>query len=485
MVFAIPRKTFDRAIGFLRANKIFYLVYCNILAFIVLLYVLVGAPLWNSLSPSSAVITTNQICFAFYFSLCFLFYPLIGKVNSIRARPQQWAFWFFLFLTAFTIVTDLAGIYPGFNNFTTDYNYGRNYFIGEPSTFYYPPMCSLYFVFNYLINPWESTLVYRLFTNIWAVGIYYMVFKIASIKSLGISENKLSNALFFITTNAIQIYLLVFFQKFDFFIIFVTLIGIYTALQQRWFLTALVFTFAGFFKLYSFLWLGAMLLLMLKQKKWDHFKKLLISTVISGAIMLSISIMMEGPKFIENTLRLGWHYTVWEEVFNLNWSYYLKFLGIPGMNYVPFIILAVVILLYLLRYANGINLQFFINLVVIILFVYPSINYHYIIWIVPLIGLNLHDNVKQYRKAIFTYEIVHVNTEMHVFSWLMLLGFENELYMLPGIVPNGIVIILIVKLLLIIPLLLGLRYFLVAKNPVLDSHLSILEKKPDERAHDT
>lgn len=456
-----PTGVLARLIGFLRENKKFYIIYANVLAALVVLYVVAGAPLLETLTIDMYDVARNQIAYSFFFSFMFLLYPVFGRARGILARPERWILAYAVFLIASTIVLDAVGVFPGLNNFNTDYYYGRDYFLGKPTSFYYPPMCSAYFVFKYIINPWQSTLLHRITTDAWGVGIYYMMLKIAGIKDLGIDLSKLNNAYLFLSLNAIQAFLLPIIQKFDYFIILITLVGIYFALQKRWFWASLFLMYSGFFKLYAFLWLGGMLLLLIKQRAWPDFKKMCLSTIISATAFLAVSFLMEGMAFIENTLKFGWHYTIWEEAFNLNWSYYLKYTGVPGINLLPFILLAAAYLVYMVRYEREISLSFFSNTVIIILLFYPSINYHYIIWILPLIALTLVDNVKRYRKAIFIYEIIHVNAELHVFAWLMLLGFESELYLVPGIVPNGIPIILTIKFILVIPLLLGLLSFII------------------------
>jgi hypothetical protein len=360
----------------------------------------------------------------------------------------------------------LFGVFPGINNFNTDYSYGKWYLddqiLNQPEAapgFYYPPGCSLFFVFLYITNPAKDPLTYRMQMLFFDLGTSWMILKITQIKSLGMNANSTMNALFFYTFSAIQAFVVILYQKFDIFVIFLSLAGIYYLLEKKWFRSAFILVFCGFFKVYTFLWLAGILVYLLKTRQWKPFKEFLFSVIIAGVIQVGIFSIIEGLAFFENLLRFGWHFTTWEEAYNLNWSYYLKYLNVPFMNFLPPILIIAAFMYYVIFHVKQIDFKFFINSILILLLLYPSVNYHYMIWIIPLVGLNMSADLSRYRRGLLAYDIVHVNVDQHVFAWLLIFGFGDSI-IVDSPNPYGTPVVLIARFLIVITMLIGLFAFI-------------------------
>ncbi len=457
--------------AFLRKNVTFYTVYLGIMGPLLILYIFLAPTLLTSLPEGNREGTLIQIGSACFYSLLILLYPVFFQKAGSLKNPLQFLIGAFVVKMGVTIILQLLGVFPGYANFDIDYDYGRKYFYGQimdlpgpeyQSTFYYPPGCSLFFVFLYLINPVKSPLVFRMQMLFFDLATSWMILKITQIKSLGMNANSIMNALFFYTFSAIQAFIVILYQKFDIFVIFMSLVGIYYLLQKKWFRSAFILVFCGFFKIYTFLWLAGILVFLLKTKQWKPFKRFLISTLISGLVQVGIFSIIEGLAFFENLLRSGWHFTVWEEAYNLNLSYYLKYLNVPFLNYLPPILIIIVFLYYVLFHVKEIDFKFFINSILILLILYPSVNYHYIIWIIPLIGLNMSADQARFRRGLLAYDIVHVNVDQHVFAWLLLFGFGGYVVVknYPGFGTDAMMdVMLAARFIIALTMVIGLVFF--------------------------
>ncbi|MEX2754791.1 MAG: glycosyltransferase family 87 protein [Candidatus Sigynarchaeota archaeon] len=431
-------------------------------------YILFAPALLIDMSVSDRNIVIIQIGSSLCYSFLILLYPVFFRKGGSLRNPLQFLIGAFFVKMVITVILQLLGVFPGNDNFITDYEYGRKYLYGQildvpgteyQSIFYYPPGCSLFFVFLYLINPAKSPLVFRMQMLFFDLGTSWLVLKITRIKALGLDANSTTSALLFYTFSAIQAFIVVLYQKFDIFVIFLSLAGIYYLLEKKWFRSAFIFVYCGFFKVYAFLWLAGILVYLLKTRRWKAFKVYLFSTLISGFLQVGIYFIIEGLVFFENLLRFGWHFTVWEEAYNLNWSYYLKYLNIPFLNYLPPLLIIIVLLYYVLFHVKEIDFKFFINSILLLLLIYPSINYHYITWIIPLIGLNLSADSARYRKGLIIYDIVHVNVDQHVFAWLLLLGYSGYI-VVKNYLGFGTLVVLVARFVVIIPMLIGLFVFI-------------------------
>jgi len=454
-------------ITFLKKNSKFYLIYGNILAILILLYIFISPPLIRNLPLDQQASTMNQIGYSISYSIVLLVYPYFGLSKKEISNPKKLMLIIFFIFIGLTIWLDSFGIFMGYNNFMWDYNYGHDYFYGILSQYtkvYYPLGSSIYFVFCYITNPWGSTLLYRLMSDCWGLGIYYMVYKISTIEELGIDRKKLGNIFIYITFSGIQMLFFLLTQKGDYFEIFLSLIGIYFTIKKRWFWSAFIFIFCGFFKLYAFLWIGGILLLFLKQKKWSDFKKYLVSTVIAGSIFIILSYLIEGDKFFQNLFSFRWQFsTEIANAYNLNFGYYLQFFGISYLNVVPYVLIFGIFILYALKFVKKIDLNFFINVVLIILIFYPAVNFQYLIWIIPIIGLNLMNHIDQYRKSTAVFELIHVNADLHAFSWLMIFGLNDALYLI-STDPLELFVVLFIRFILLFPMVIGLCYYFILNN---------------------
>ncbi len=432
------------------------------MAIISAVYVFLAPELLSGLSEEYRDAALIQIGSAWFYSLLILPYPVFfQKAGSLR-NPFQFLIAAFVVKMVVTIILQLLGVFPGLINFNTDYDYGRIYLFeqildqpGAENSFYYPPGCSLFFVFLYLVNPTQNPLLFRMQMLFFDLAVSWMILKIAQVKSLGMNANATTNALLFYTFSAIQTFIVILYQKFDMFVIFLSLVGIYYLLEKKWFRSTFILVFCGFFKVYAFLWLAGILLYLLKTRQWKPFKDFLMATIISGIVQVGIFSIIEGLVFFENLLRFGWHFTIWEEAYNLNWSYYLKYMNIPFLNFLPPILIIVAFLYYVIFHVKHIDFKFFINSILILLLLYPSVNYHYIIWIIPLLGLNMAADQARYRRGLIAYDIVHVNVDQHVFTWLLIFGFGG--YMVVKIdLGFGTMVLLVARFFIVLLMLIGL-----------------------------
>ncbi|MHA1997072.1 MAG: hypothetical protein ACTSU9_03075 [Promethearchaeota archaeon] len=450
--------------GLFRENKKFYLVYLNFFIFISLVYIFIGPSLYKSLDSVGKRGVVDQIGATYFWGIWFMFYPLVkrlNRVNGVFKDQKMFIIIIFSFKVFLIIVMESLNVFPGYNNFKTDYYYGKRYVLGLDSGFYYPPACSLYFAFMYVINPTMNTLLYRLVTQCWEGGIFLYIYKIMSLKRLKVGGLR-SSALFYMAFSVTSFYTSVIHAKFDYFGIFLSMVGLYYLLKQKWFVGTFFLTFVGFFKIYTFFWLLGIFLVLLKMRKWNLFKKFLISTAISGIAQLGVYTLIEGPVFIESILNFGWHFTVWEELYNLNWSYYLKYTGIPGINFIPPVLLISAIIFYVMKYEKTASVQMIINITAIMLVFYPSVNFHYVTWIIPLLSLTYtgYRDGRFWRASLF-YKGIHMGIDMHSFSWFLFFGFPvtTIIYTFPYTT-----LMLVIRLLTMIPFVIGLYYYINVKN---------------------
>jgi hypothetical protein len=449
----------------IKKNQKFYLIYINFLIIIISCFFTFVPGFFLSLPINTGNTIPILAGITVTFAFLGLIYPFFGNIPGSLKKPKSFILWAFLAKIILTVIMQLLGFFPGEKNFIVDYDYGKTYFnvqlMGLPgnlNSFYYPPGCSLFFVLLYLTNPWKSPLVFRVEMLFFDFGISWMILKIAQIKILKINENMTLNALIFYSFSGIQVIIVLFFQKFDMCVIFLSLVGIYYTLQKKWLRSALFLVFCGFFKIYSFFWIAGIILFLIKTKAWKSFKSYTLSIILVGIIQVFFFFIIEGFMFFENLFQFGWHFTVWEEAYNLNWSYYLKYLNIPLLNFLPPALIIIVFLYYTLRRVEEIDLKFFINVIILIFLFYPSINYHYMIWLIPLIGLNFPVEFQRKRMAIFWYDIIHVNLDLNLFLWLILFGFGDFIYVKTFTGPE-MVVVLVARLIIIIPMLIGLFFY--------------------------
>ncbi|MHA1716252.1 MAG: hypothetical protein ACTSXP_11460, partial [Promethearchaeota archaeon] len=200
----------------------------------------------------------------------------------------------------------------------------------------------------------------------------------------------------------------------------------------------------------------------MKKKEWNKFKAFTLGLVVSGSVLITIAYFMEGFKFISRLLLFKWHFFDFYSIYNLNLTFYLYFLPIPYINVLPYLAIFIIVTFYFLKVNDGINLDFFITPICILLILYPSINYHYLIWVIPFIALNYCNNVKRYRKAAF---FVYLNVVLELALILRLLVLDrqdeimfNELIKLPSTET------LIIRFVTEIPLTIGLLYYISDKS---------------------
>ncbi|MBD3188478.1 hypothetical protein GF325_16730 [Candidatus Bathyarchaeota archaeon] len=448
--------------GTVRKYSIFFILYGNALLIMAALYVMLAPGLMDSLSPINKESVLNQISATYFLGTWVFIYPFILELDVKISKPIKIVYWGTFIKILAIIVMEMLNIFPGYNNFDTDYTYGMRYV--DPSLeseIYYPPGTSLYLAFMFLINPGKSTLLFRLVNLAWETGTFLVVFEIARTKRIKKSR-RAGNTLLFLTFSATWVFTNLIHSKFDMFGIFMSMVGVYFVICKKWWLSAPFLVFAGFFKIYSFLWIIGILVVLMKQKDWNSFKHFTLGSILSATLFLALFTLIEGFAFVENLLTFGWHFTVWEDLYNLNWSYYLKYLVIPGLNFLPPVLIVAAILWYLYRYQRGITLQMFANITIILLLLYPSVNFHYLVWIVPILALTYQDYKVQFSRATLVYEVIHVGIDMHSFCWFFLFGLQkyvavdNPLITYPASYPAWLAI----RFITILPFLIGLLYYM-------------------------
>lgn len=463
---------FKSFIDFLKKNSRFYLIYGNVVIIMIILYIICVSVFASNIDLDPPNIL-SQIGYSIFYSSMILIYPYFGMYKKDIHNPKKFIFAMFLVITIATIILDRLDIFLGKENFLFDWHYGHDYLYGVKNSLftqeYNPFGSSWYFVFIYIINPNGSALIDRLVCNCWGVGIYYMVYKISTIKELGIDRNKLANAFIYISVSGIQILLLIVTQKHDFFEIFLSLIGIYFTLKKRWFLSAFILVYCGFFKIYAFFWIAGILIIFLKQKNWGTFIKYFLNTAISIIFFISLAFVIEGDELIQTLLSFKWQFLTEPLMYNLNWDFYLSFLNIPSLNILPSILIFGFFLFYAIKYAKKIDLNFFINSIALVLIFYSAVNFQYLIWIIPLIGLDFMNNTSQYRKATFIFEVIQVNVAWCAYAWLMILGFRPYLTItsfsqLMGLDPGKYLVVLVVQFIICILMDIGFYSYIIIPN---------------------
>jgi hypothetical protein len=139
------------------------------------------------------------------------------------------------------------------------------------------------------------------------------------------------------------------------------------------------------------------------------------------------------------------------------------------MNYLPPILIVIVFFIYIFKYAKQVDFALFINITIIILLFYPSISYHYLIWIIPLISVNFMSYAGGYRRATFVLEIIHVNLDYHTMLWTLIWGYQDVLQMhaIPVYTPEivrRLTEALLIRIIAIIPMIIGLFLYMTPHN---------------------
>ncbi|MHA1847563.1 MAG: hypothetical protein ACTSYS_11075 [Promethearchaeota archaeon] len=446
-----------------RKERIYYLVLLEFTIATLIIELVFMFPL--ILKFSGDALKTRIEFFVLTIVILSFFYliPLYGKLKGNIKKVKFTITLIFLVKIVILIIMEAFDYFMGKNNFLTDYIYVTNYLNKLPNIVYYPPLNTIYFIIVFAVNPWKSTLLYRLINLSWEFGIYYMIYKISRIKKLGLNKNDLLNAIFIFTFSLESVNVVLLNGKFDTFVIFLSLIGIYLFFKEKWFSSGFVLVAVGFFKIYGFLWVLGIVFIFMKRKNWKMFKQFTTGSLLSGLLLTGISFILEGFEFFNRLLQLNWHFFDYYSIYNLNLTFYLYFTQIPFINILPYILILGFLMLYLLQLDSRmaelmLSLDFFITPVCILLIFFPSVNHHYIIWVLPLIALNFKKNIKRNRRATF-FLYLNIALEVFMIFWMLIVNrygeiMFNNLDYLPG------TDILFIRFLTEITLTIGLLYYI-------------------------
>ncbi|MHA1684250.1 MAG: hypothetical protein ACTSUE_25155 [Promethearchaeota archaeon] len=342
-------------------------------------------------------------------------------------------------------INDSAFFFPGQGDFYSFFDYSHNFIRGE-TTFvdvngelyeaYYPPGTGFIWVFFSLINPMKSTYLYRLQILVFEAGNNYLIYKISRIPKLKIKEKIGRAGMILSFYSASYISVVDFFSKYDCLVILLTLLGVYFYFKEQYYLSGAILTFTGLTKLYPFVWILGILLYHMKKKQWKPFKAMLISSIAAGGVILGTTVILEGFKFFE--VILGFDYQIHHiyALYALNTWYFLIYTGIPFVNLVPYGLLLISMVYYLVVKLEKIDLNFFIVSTAMILVFFPSVNSLYSHWYLPfiLIGM-LGGNIKKVKFIMFL-EISAVMVELSFNAYAIYNGLWSDVYLDPAIPPR-------------------------------------------------
>lgn len=368
-----------------------------------------------------------EIQFHFYMVIGILIYiaiiPFIGR-STIKSGKMPRVFLYILFLKI-GIVTFLEALdfflntgsepffFPGYGDFKFIKVYCEHFLNGNLpveewytlKNIYYPPGTGFLLVFLTFINPTQSTLLYRYYMVIFEVATFYLVFKISSLPKLKIPKKYRVNGVIYgfiaLSTNAVVDW----FGKYDAVIVFLTVLGIYLYLKEKLFTSTLILVFCALIKLYPAIWLFGLFLYHLKKKKYNKAFKLLFYSILFGSIILGLTFLIEGFVFFEyliNTLNLNIFQTY--PIYSQNIWFFLRYLNIPFVNLIPYALLLISYLLFIIKYEGDINHRFFLKSLVITFLFFTWINTQYMHWVIPFICVDLLKSRKKTQwLAIFEY----------------------------------------------------------------------------------
>jgi len=122
---------------------------------------------------------------------------------------------------------------------------------------YYPPGVPLLYLLLTSINPAMNTLTYRWYILLFEAGVDYLIWKIASIPSLKISQTFREKGVFYAFFGVSMLTVLELFSKYDSVLLFISLVGVYFYLTDHYFAAGCILVFAGFVKIFPFVWMAA------------------------------------------------------------------------------------------------------------------------------------------------------------------------------------------------------------------------------------
>ncbi|MEX2681592.1 MAG: glycosyltransferase family 87 protein [Candidatus Sigynarchaeota archaeon] len=326
-------------------------------------------------------------------------------------------------------------LFPGKYDFEYQYQYTYGFLTGNrvPAILpggskvyaYYPPGVAIIYLMLISINYGMNSLLYRWYILIFEAGVYYLIWKIANIPSLQISRSYREKGVIYAFFSVSFLSAIDFFGKYDIIMLFIVLLGVYFYLQERYFISGALIVFAGFIKIYPFVWIAGILMFHIKNAILSAFNlakkdpskkgilpnviryifvkqrqlvKFLLGVVIFGGVILLISIIFEGTRLFE--LLFSFKFQIAEgayAIYMMNFWFYLTYTRIPFINLVPYCLLLVSLIYYFIWRLKEIDIAFFIKTTAIVLIFYPAVNSVYINFIIPFICIGLLGSIKKVR----------------------------------------------------------------------------------------
>ena len=363
---------------------------------------------------------TDYFLVDFYFYLCvaafalFLMIPFIGKTQAEKSINIPRLILYILILKMCIIaITEFADNYIGYPVFFAgqfDFLYGYKYvhcfvtnndfqclvLVGNQLVFgYYPPGVAFIYLFLTAINPVESSLLYRFNMLFFEAGTYYLIYVIAKLPRLNLTERMRTKGVIYSFFAPSFIMAADFFGKYDTLIVFLTLLGIYFFLTDRPYLSAVLWTFCALAKLYTIIWIFGVLIHHLKKRRYHDFIRYSLVCFLTGLIILGIAALFEGFRFFQVLLQFGFQLQGVYPLYVMNVWFFLVYTGLPGINLIPYILMFGSFIYFMYRWKGELTPDFFMRLTAITLFFYPSVASEYLQWLMPMICITMLGSLKK------------------------------------------------------------------------------------------
>jgi len=355
--------------------------------------------------------------------------------------------------------------FPGYFDFAFMRTYALNYLNGNPTIIYnglewvdayYPPGVAFIYLFLTALNPFQSGLMYRFYMLWFEAGTCYFIYKIACIPKLGIPESIRNKGVIYCFFTITYLAISDFFAKYDTFIIFLTMVGMYYYFKGNLYISSILWTFCALAKLYTIVWIMGVLVYHYKKSiEWDKtahvsiFRRLLmirdktqfftmmryvLTCIITGTVILAVAWFFEGFKFFDVLFAFKYqlHDTYGMHVINI-W-FFLQYTGIPGINIIPYALLFLTALYITGKWKGELTPEYFIRLTAITLLFYPAVNSFYIHWLMPMVCIDMLGSIKKV-KILAVIEICAVYFEQTMNLYAVVNGIPLPIILAPGEVP--------------------------------------------------
>ncbi len=422
--------------------------------------------------------------------------PFIGKLRSERTNIPRLIFLVLLVKIGVIVAFEMLDLlyfpeerylFPGSADMEFQYLYAWNFLHRQVTSYsvmaghppievYYPPGVALVYVFLSILNPMMNSLLYRVYILIFEAGTYYIIWKIANLRSLHISPSFREKGVIYAFFGINMLTAIDFFSKYDVILLFISLVGVYFYLENRYFTSGCLLVLAGFIKLYPFVWIFGIIVFHIKREissaknstikggsriaywasiiatalrslihRQSKILKFIAGVISVGCMILLLSIIFEGSRLFN--LLFSFQFQIAEEaypIYMMNFWFYLVYTGLPFMNLVPYILLFVSLLYFFVRGNKEIDISFFIKTTAIVLIFYTAVNSVYINFIFPFMCIGMMGSVKKIRVLALLeiaamwveqlYNAIHFNAGIGVFileldtfppAWCVAFRFVN------------------------------------------------------------